>query len=66
MYWADDDAAYIQSRSTRYPGAINIEPGWTLEVLADERLLELSPYPTSRTGASGFIGTARLLTLRLG
>ena len=56
LYWADDDAAYIRSRSTRYPGAIDIEPGWTLEVLADERLVELSPYPTSRVGASGFIG----------
>lgn len=56
LYWADDDAAYIRSRSTRYPGAVDIEPGWTLEVLADERLVELSPYPTSRVGASGFIG----------
>ena len=26
------------------------------EVLADERLVELSPYPTSRVGAAGFIG----------
>jgi len=56
LYWADDDAAYIRSRSTRYPGAIDIEPEWTLEVLADDRLVELSPYPTSRVGASGFIG----------
>lgn len=58
LYWADDDAAYIRSRSTRYPGAIDIEPEWTLEVLADERLVELSPYPTSRVGASGFIGSS--------
>jgi hypothetical protein len=27
-----------------------------LEVLADDHLVELSPYPSSRVGASGFIG----------
>jgi len=56
LYWAEEDAAYIRSRSTRYPGALDIEPGWTLEVLADERCLELAPYPSSRVGAIGFIG----------
>jgi hypothetical protein len=56
LYWADDDAAYIRSRSARYPGALDIEPAWTWEVLADERLVELSPYPTSRVGASGLVG----------
>jgi hypothetical protein len=56
LYWADEDAAYIRSRSTRYPGALDIEPAWTWEVLADERLVELSPYPTSRVGASGLVG----------
>lgn len=56
LFWADEDAAYIRSRSTRYPGALDIEPAWTLEVLADERCLELSPYPNSRVGALGFIG----------
>lgn len=58
LYWAGDDAAYIRSRSTRYAGAVDIEPAWTLEVLADERLVELTPYPTSRVGASGFIGNS--------
>ena len=56
LYWAEEDAAYIRSRSTRYPGALDIEPAWTWEVLADERLVELSPYPGSRVGAPGFIG----------
>lgn len=56
LYWADEDAAYIRSRSARYQGALDIEPEWTLEVLADERCLELSPYPNSRVGALGFIG----------
>ena len=56
LHWADEDAAYIRSRSSRYPGALDIEPAWTVEVMADARLVELSPYPTSRVGATGFIG----------
>jgi len=56
LLWADEDADYIRSRSTRYPGAVNIEPGWTQEVMADQHLVELSPYPASRVRASGFIG----------
>jgi hypothetical protein len=35
LYWANEDAAYIWSCSTLYPAAIDIEPGSTLEVLAD-------------------------------
>jgi hypothetical protein len=54
--WAGEDAEYIRSRSTRYPGGLDIEPAWTLEVLADEHLIELSPYPNSRVRASGLIG----------
>ncbi len=38
LFWTDEDAAYIRSRSSRYP------------------VVELSPYPSSRVGASGFIG----------
>jgi len=56
LWWADEDADYIRSRSARYPGAMNLEPAWTQEVMADEHLVELSPYPRSRVGASGFIG----------
>jgi hypothetical protein len=56
LRWADEDAAYIRSRSSRYAGALDIEPAWTVEVMADARLVELSPYPTSRVGATGFIG----------
>lgn len=56
FWWADEDAAYIRSRSTRYPGGLDIEPEWTQEVLADEWLVELSPYPSSRVRAAGFIG----------
>ena len=56
LFWADEDAAYIRSRSSRYPGGFDIEAERTWEVLADERLVELSPYPTSRVGAVGLIG----------
>lgn len=56
LFWADEDAAYIRSRSSRYPAALDIEVPWTWEVLADAQLIELAPYPSSRVGASGFIG----------
>ena len=56
IVWADEDAQYIRTRSGRYPGALDIEPDWTREVLADMKLVELSPYPGSRVGASGFVG----------
>lgn len=57
--WSQQDATYIRTRSQRYPGALDIDPDWTQEVLADERLVELAPYPTSRVGASGFVGWSR-------
>jgi hypothetical protein len=55
LFWAKEDAAYIRPRSTRYPGALDIQPEWTVEVLADERLLHLTPYPTPRVAATGLI-----------
>ena len=56
LWWTGEDADYIRSRSSRYPGAVDLDPEWTQEVMADEHLIELSPYPASRVGASGFIG----------
>ncbi len=56
LWWADEDADYIRGRSTRYPGALNVEPAWTQEVMADEHLVELSPYPSSRVRALGYLG----------
>ena len=56
LYWTEEDASYIQTRSTRYQGALDLDPAWTVEVLADERLLVLSPYPASRVGALGLVG----------
>lgn len=50
LHWADEDAAYIRSRSSRYAGALDIEPAWTVKVMVDAQLVELWPYPTSRVG----------------
>jgi hypothetical protein len=30
LWWDEEDADHIRSRSIRYPGADDIEPGWTL------------------------------------
>ena len=43
LHWAEEDAAYIRSPSSRYVGALDIEPAWTVEVVAGARLVELSP-----------------------
>jgi hypothetical protein len=31
LWWAEEDADYIRSRSARYPGAVDLEPEWTQE-----------------------------------
>jgi hypothetical protein len=54
--WAAEDARYVRSRPQRYPGALGIAPEWTQEVLRDDFLLVLEPYPSSRIGATGFVG----------
>jgi len=54
--WDPEDAAYIASRSARYPGARDVDPAWTQEVLDDPDLVALEPDPKSRLGASRFIG----------
>jgi hypothetical protein len=56
LWWDDEDADYIRRRSDRYPGALNIEPEWTLEAAADPRAIVRDPDPKSRTGAIRLIG----------
>ncbi len=56
LSWADEDADYIRSRSSRHSGALNVDPTWTQEVMTDDHLVELAPYPSSRVRASGFLG----------
>jgi len=55
LWWAREDADYIRTRSARYPSGQNLQPEWTQEVMADERLGELTPYPASRVRASEFL-----------
>lgn len=54
--WSSEDVAYIRTRSQRYPGALDIEVGWAQQVVAEPQLVQVTPYPRSRTGASAFIG----------
>ena len=56
LWWRDEDAEYIRHRSSRYPGATDLEPAWTLEAGADPRCIVLDPDPKSRTGAVRIIG----------
>ena len=56
LRWAVEDAEYLTSRPTRYPGGIADLPEWTTEALTDWNLVELEPDPKSRTGAARFIG----------
>lgn len=54
--WSSQAAEYLRTRSRRYDGALDIEPPWTAEVLADPELIAFEPDPKSRIGASRFIG----------
>lgn len=47
--WASEDVACIGTRSQRYPDALDIEVGWAQEVVADPQLVQVTPYPRSRT-----------------
>jgi hypothetical protein len=46
-------------RSGRYPGALDIEPDRTREVLADMNVVDLSPYPGSRMAPRASSATHR-------
>lgn len=59
LRWADEDGDYIRSRSARYRGALDLEPEWTQEVMADDCVLEVSPYPASRVARRGSSATRR-------
>ncbi len=56
LWWREQDAAYIRQRSVRYPGAIGIEPEWTVEAAADPRRIVRDPDPKSRSSAIRVIG----------
>lgn len=56
MWWPDEQADYILARGERSPGAVGIEPGWTLEAVADPHRIVRDPDPVSRSGAVRIIG----------
>ncbi len=59
LWWDQDDADYIRRRSDRYPGATDIEPGWTVEAARDPRRIVRDPDPRSKMGAARLIGYSR-------
>lgn len=56
LWWEEDDATHIRSRSTRYPGATDIEPEWTLEAATDPARVLREPDPKSRASYTRLIG----------
>src|SRR5437764_12706959 len=50
LYWSGEAAAHIQKRSARYPGAADIEPEWTEEVIDEPDALWFEPDPKSKSG----------------
>jgi hypothetical protein len=56
LWWDEEDGEHIRTRSARYPGAEDIEPGWTLEAAADPDRVVREPDPRSRVGYVRLIG----------
>ena len=45
--WDGDAAEHLRTRSTRYPGATDIDPAWTIDVVNDPERLVDEPDPRS-------------------
>jgi hypothetical protein len=56
LWWDDDDAEHIRTRSSRYPGAIDVEPAWTLEAAGDPHRIVRAPDPRSDAGYTRVVG----------
>lgn len=56
LWWDDEDALHIRTRSTRYPGATDIEPGWTLQANQDPARVVRDPDPRSKAAYVRLIG----------
>lgn len=56
LWWDEEDEEDIRTRSARYPGAVDLEPAWTLEAAADPDCLVRVPDPKSRVGYTRLIG----------
>jgi hypothetical protein len=66
LWWDHPSGVYVRTRSSRYPGATDIEPAWPLEAAADPRRITRDPDPKSHRGdirvvgyspAAGFVTT---------
>lgn len=58
LWWDEEDAAHIRSRSVRYPGAADIEPQWTLQAAGDPARVVHEPDLKSNAGYIRLIGYA--------
>ena len=56
LIWSAEAAAYIASRSSRYPDGLDLAPEWADEAMADPDLAAFEPDPKSRIGAARFTG----------
>src|SRR3954454_4927484 len=56
LWCRDEDAENIRHRSSRYPGATDLEPAWTLEAAADPHRVIRAPDPKSGVGYTRIIG----------
>lgn len=56
LWWDEEDVAHIRSRSTRYAGAVDIEPEWTVQAAADPARVVRDPDPRSRAAYIRLIG----------
>lgn len=56
LWWDDEDARHIRSRSERYPGAEDIEPAWTIEAALDAHRVLHDPDPRSHRNYIRVIG----------
>ena len=55
MIWSDVAAKHL-ARSQRYPDAVDIEVGWTVEAANDIDAVQVDPYWTSHVNALAIIG----------
>jgi len=59
LWWDGADAAHIRNRSVRYPGATDIEPGWTVQAAADPHRVVRDPDPRSQVATPRSSGIQR-------
>lgn len=56
LWWDDEDAEHIRTRSSRYRGANDIAPAWTVEAANDPHRVTYVPDTRSRAGYTRIIG----------